>query len=970
MNYVGFLIANFATGFDVERQPWLLPNDAQFELLDGYVYRGVWQKRQGYSQFATGQVGGSSYTESRMIHEVAAAFFAVGTGVPGPYTGFARNVYLAPLTVGDGTVGPYDVSLSGTNITPGSIILQDPTTPQTLLDNGVGGLVGDGTGSIDYVNGVVSFAFTTAVGVGDPITQSYNNQPVARGSITITQAATAQTVEDDGMGGFTGDGTGTINYRTGAISITFDNNANATAILITADYHQGLPVMGIMNFYNQNQSNIRELIVTDTRYVNRYNPNTNRLEDISPAYQFTGDETNFFSWTNYPDPAGNARLLFVNNIDQINQYSGTDVTIYPVYTATTVVPSGASGVVGDGTVGPYVINTPAGTGILPGTLTINEPISAQTVTDNLFGGLQGDGTGTVDYQTGTITVTFNNNVLAANPINIAYTQLNTPLDSCLHIKQFKDRLVLLSTIEVGGVIRGLRIRISGTGAQGDVFTTDAIGAGFIDLPDQTFIQACDFNRDDLIIFTQSSTWVMKYTGNDVVPFALDKIDESRGSQAPYGTITYLNRTSAESPRGLILTDGYSVERSDGKIPDFSFNSINQDRFGLCFAGAVDEDRDHYLIYPTPNTDPTWVSDRILVTNYEEDNLAIYRIPLSCMGNFIGGSNVTWNDLLIYKNWDELAAVYGNWNSFAYSKGAPFAVGGGHEGQIFKLNVEELEDYPVQVRGATVIDGQTLQVTTDFQNYAAGDIITLEALGGMLEANDKQGAISEVVTPNYVFNLVINTAGFSAYTEGGVASKVVQFTTKTKKFNPFADQNQKVRCGWVYFYVSHTSTNLTDNQVIIGATNTNPCVLQVPGHGYTTGLQVYVNAVQGMTELNGNYYYVTVIDQNTISLDGVDATGYGVYTTGGFTSTPTDAKLQVRVIVNDTEQSTQVNSFNPAPYEVNLTNAQAPNGIKKWYKLFVNQVGRFIQLELSNAQAGAKIEIQAIMPGFAGIGRLI
>src|SRR5690606_26579600 len=158
-----------------------------------------------------------------------------------------------------------------------------------------------------------------------------------------------------------------------------------------------------------------------------------------------------------------------------------------------------------------------------------------------------------------------------NAINLTYQQLNTPLESCLHLKSMKDRLLLLSTIENGGVQRGLRIRISGTGAFGDVFTTDAIGAGFIDIPDDTFIQACDFNRDDLLIFTESSVWTLKFTGSDVVPFALDRIDESRGSQAPFGTITYLNRTSAASTRGLILSDGYSVVRSDDKIPQYSFN---------------------------------------------------------------------------------------------------------------------------------------------------------------------------------------------------------------------------------------------------------------------------------------------------------------------------------------------------------------------------------------------------------------
>ena len=967
MNYQSYLIAGFATGLDKAVQPWMLPQEAQFELFDGYVYRAVWQKRQGYSQFATGQKGGTSYTESRMIHHVTNQLFATGNGTPGPYNGFAKSTFRQFLIAGNGTASPYNAFLANGHVTPGSVVIIDETGLQIIVDNGSGTFTGNGFGSINYTTGAVSVGFTNPVGIGNTISQTLSSTetPISRGSVVITHAASGQTVRDNGLGIFTGNGTGTINYQTGAISITFNANANATPITQSFDIFNGLPVMGVMNFYTQ--TNSRQLIVADTKYVNRYNPNTNRLEDISPTPLFTGTNSDFFSWTNYPDPDDDQRLLFVNNVDPIHQYSGGAVTVYPLYTNSVQITNVASGVVGNGTTGPYTINTPANTGIVPGTLSIIDTVGAQTVTDNLFGILQGAGTGTVDYLSGAIVVTFTVAVGVGNPINLTYKQLNTPLETCLHIRNMKDRGIALSTVEAGGIRRGLRIRISGTGAFGDVWTTDAIGAGFIDIPDNTYIQACDFNRDDLLIFTESSTWVMKYTNSDVVPFSLDRIDESRGSQAPYGTITYLNRTSAASTRGLILSDGYSVVRNDDKLPDFSFNQVNQARFFQCFAGAVDTDRDHYLIYPTPGHE---VSDQILVTNYEEDNFALYRIPLSCMGSFIGAFDVTWDDLLIYSNWDQMAAVYGSWNSFGFTQGSPFAVGGGHEGQIFKLNVIEIEDYPVQIRGMTVIDALTLRITTDFQNYQIGDVITIEAAAGMIQANDKQGAIKNIVTPNYTFDIEINTANFSAYTSAGTASKVIQFSTKTKKFNPFAEQNLKVRCGWVYFYVSTTGTNLTDNKYIIGATNTNPCVLNIPGHGYVTGDQVFVDGVGGMTQLNGNYYYITVIDANFISLDGVDATAYGVYTSGGFATTPSPAKLTVRVIVNDTEQSTQVGSFNPAPYEINLTSQQASNGIKKWYKLFINQVGRFVQFEFGNQQSGAKVEIQAIMPGMAGVGRMI
>jgi hypothetical protein len=41
MQHQGYLIGKYATGLDKSYQPWLLPDDAQAQLLDGYVYKGV-----------------------------------------------------------------------------------------------------------------------------------------------------------------------------------------------------------------------------------------------------------------------------------------------------------------------------------------------------------------------------------------------------------------------------------------------------------------------------------------------------------------------------------------------------------------------------------------------------------------------------------------------------------------------------------------------------------------------------------------------------------------------------------------------------------------------------------------------------------------------------------------------------------------------------------------------------------------
>lgn len=806
MAYQPFLIANFATGLNTRLQPWLIPDDAQEELFDGYVYRGTQAKRDGYNYYAIGQKGGYPYRESRIV----------------------------------------------------------TTTAPTAM-----------TGAIDGVNQTFTYA--------GPI-------QLARGSVTVSGSNPVQTFTDDGLGEFYDGLTpiGTVDYLTGAISITLPvAPIVASTVTVTFSSMPGNPVMMVANFITA--SNIKELIVADTQYVNKYDSTNNILVDISPASPYTGNNHDFFTWVNYPDASNNPRLLFCNNKDVIQAYNGTTVADY-VYTSGTITTLVAS----------YMV-------------------------------------------------------------------------------QMKDRLILLRTTE-NGTIYPQRIRISGTGANCDVFDTSATGAGFIDIPDGTWINGASFNRDDLLIFTQGSTWAMKYTGNDTTPFVLEKIDESRGCDATFSVITYLNRTSATSRRGLIISDGYRVERQDEEIPDFSFNQISGANFDLCFAGSVDADRDHYLIYPKQGSD---TSDRILTTNYDEDNYSIYRLPLSCMGTYVSAFDTTWADLSVFPNWSTFSDAYGNWNSFAFATGSPFSIGGGHHGEIWRLSVTESEDNPVRIRNVTVIDSVTIEVTTDWNNYSlntddsemGADYIFLSGMSGMEEINNQQFPITDVISNN-VFRLDVSTAivpatDFTPYVSNGICQRVIPFSALFKKFNPYVEIDKKVRCGWIYMYVDSTGTNLMRNIPVSAISNSDPCVVTTAvEHNLHTGDQVTFFGIGGTTELNGTYSFVTVIDNTSFSLNGVDSSAYGVYTSGGFASTSMPAKIEIDIITNDVNERTQSNTYGEQQYQGNCTNLTFEDGAKKWYKVFINQVGKFIQFRFRNRQAGATIKIQATMPGFQPVGRLI
>jgi len=78
------------------------------------------------------------------------------------------------------------------------------------------------------------------------------------------------------------------------------------------------------------------------------------------------------------------------------------------------------------------------------------------------------------------------------------------------------------------------------------------------------------------------------------------------------------------------------------------------------------------------------------------------------------------------------------------------------------------------------------------------------------------------------------------------------------------------------------TSLEASKNITGITNANPCVITCTAHGYTTGDQVVISGVSGMTEINDYSVEVVVIDANSFSvnLDTSDTADWTAYASGG------------------------------------------------------------------------------------------
>ena len=110
--------------------------------------------------------------------------------------------------------------------------------------------------------------------------------------------------------------------------------------------------------------------------------------------------------------------------------------------------------------------------------------------------------------------------------------------------------------------------------------------------------------------------------------------------------------------------------------------------------------------------------------------------------------------------------------------------------------------------------------------------------------------------------------------------------KTGSGTPFAKTTHNGQaCGvadlnGLMYEINLGMTCIATSKAITAVTNANPCKVTVVAHGLVTGGYAQISAIVGTVALNDKIYTVTVIDADNFTLDGVDSTAFGAYTSGG------------------------------------------------------------------------------------------
>lgn len=228
-------------------------------------------------------------------------------------------------------------------------------------------------------------------------------------------------------------------------------------------------------------------------------------------------------------------------------------------------------------------------------------------------------------------------------------------------------------------------------------------------------------------------------------------------------------------------------------------------------------------------------------------------------------------------------------------------------------------------------------------YANGDDVIITGVVGMVQVNNRRFRVANVNTGANTFELTdtsgsnVNTSGYTTYASGGLVEEVYKITTSYVEadlqelyFAQSGDVIQIRHPSYAPAYLtrtSHTSWAITTkafgptnayptggvatagasgsntyrykvdafdvdfkkslsglesgSKSISAATKANPCEITTSAsHGYSTGEEIYISGVSGMTQLNGNRYTITVTAATTFTLDGIDSSAYGTWTSGG------------------------------------------------------------------------------------------
>lgn len=253
---------------------------------------------------------------------------------------------------------------------------------------------------------------------------------------------------------------------------------------------------------------------------------------------------------------------------------------------------------------------------------------------------------------------------------------NNDVNSALLVVIFKERIILFNTNE-NGTDFNQRARWS---AIKEPFSWPT--ANFKDASTQDVIVSVGLLGEELYVWFENSVRRFLWTGDSVNPFEWQRISAQDGAIAQMSLTARNNIQRAIGPTRILANNGDQIGSIDEKVPDVVLE-WNPDSAAFSVSKDLEEERQIYYTYArvetVANADGNKYPDRALILNYEENNWAVHSHPIHSLGSSRLESDVTWD---LDAAWEDIDFA---WNVSNTVSGFPFTLMGDHGGKVFQLN---------------------------------------------------------------------------------------------------------------------------------------------------------------------------------------------------------------------------------------------------------------------------------------------
>jgi len=387
------------------------------------------------------------------------------------------------------------------------------------------------------------------------------------------------------------------------------------------------------------------------------------------------------------------------------------------------------------------------------------------------------------------------------------------LTTATYVLWFNERLNFVLPV-IAGIDYSQGVLFSGirtANGNGDNF--NVAGSGLFQADTYQTLTGASILGQVLALNFDRMAYTLEKTRDAFNPYFGRGVPGPLGTNAKFSAVSWNETVRSIGRTGILGQDGRQNLRVDNKIPYFTANNIDQLLFNLTY-GGFDRLNNQFLWSYKISETSSETQNSVLVGNYEENTWSTFDQRFSVFGQTDLGLNLSWDQIEAasgnpsWSQWDTTEEI---WDRIGLGQAVQKTLAGDDLGFIYELN-QDFDDYFSTISAVT--KGATTVITVAATGILAGDLVTIQGVVGLLDADGNSGINNydpEVDDPNFEPYLVLaatptsitinlDSSLLTNYTSGGTISKIISFSAETIPFNPYRSQGRRCYVSHVEFFI--------------------------------------------------------------------------------------------------------------------------------------------------------------------------